>query len=206
MPIIFSALITFSLGYALVSGLAFSVVKKTAEDLKTFDVTEPPPPPEEKPPPPQKTETPPPPQISAPPPLVRMETPAPPIQTTPVMTPAPIITPTAKPAPPAPPAPPPVNRSAQAKANLASYFTDSDYPPAAQDAQQQGTTRFSLTVGPDGRVSDCQVTGSSGSSSLDQATCNILRRRARFTPAMNTAGQAVSGSASGAIKWVLPAE
>ena len=72
VPIVLSALITFTLGYALVSGLAFNVVKKAAEDLKTFDVNEPPPPPEEKPPPPEKTDIPPPPQISAPPPLVRM--------------------------------------------------------------------------------------------------------------------------------------
>ena len=40
------------LGYALVTGLAYSVAKKAMEDLKTFDVTEPPPPPEEQPPPP----------------------------------------------------------------------------------------------------------------------------------------------------------
>lgn len=205
VPIVLSALITFTLGYALVSGLAFNVVKKAAEDLKTFDVNEPPPPPEEKPPPPEKTDIPPPPQISAPPPLVRMETPAPPIQTTPVIQP-PIITPTARPAPPAPPAPPPPKQSARAKANLASYFSDDDYPPSAQRNEEQGTTRFRLSIGTDGRVTDCQVTGSSGSSALDAATCSILRRRARYSPAIGAGGQPITDSDSGSIRWVLPAD
>ena len=41
--IIVVALIHVALGYALVTGLAYNVVKKAAEDLKTFDVNEPPP-------------------------------------------------------------------------------------------------------------------------------------------------------------------
>ena len=55
--IVIVALIHVALGYALVSGLAYNVVKKAAEDLKTFDVEdEPPPPPEEPPPPPEQTD------------------------------------------------------------------------------------------------------------------------------------------------------
>ena len=104
VPIALSALITFTLGYALVSGLAFNVVKKAAEDLKTFDVEDEPPPPEEPPPPPEDNPLPPPPQVSAPPPLVRIETPAPQIQTTPVIQQV-IISAGAKPGPPAPQAP-----------------------------------------------------------------------------------------------------
>ena len=78
VPIVMSALITFILGYALVSGLAYSVVKQAADDLKTFDVEkEPPPPPDEPPPPPEKNPLPPPPpQVSAPPPLVKLAWPS----------------------------------------------------------------------------------------------------------------------------------
>ena len=98
VAIIIVALIHVLLGYVLVSGLAYNVVKKAAEDLKTFDVEdEPPPPPEEPPPPPEDNPLPPPPQVSAPPPLVRIESPAPPIQTTPNIQPV-IITPRAEPA------------------------------------------------------------------------------------------------------------
>jgi len=50
--------------YAIVTGLAYNVIKKTAENLKVVDVEEQPPPPEEPPPP----EKPPPPPLEYPPP------------------------------------------------------------------------------------------------------------------------------------------
>jgi protein TonB len=39
-------------------------------------------------------------------------------------------------------------------------------------------TGFRLTIGTDGKVSDCQVTKSSGSAELDKTTCDLMRRRA----------------------------
>jgi protein TonB len=213
VPIVMSALITFLMGYALASGLAYSVVKQAAEDLKTFDVEdEPPPPPDEPPPPPEENPLPPPPpEVSAPPPLVRLETPAPPITTTPVIQPTPPITPIARPAPPAPPAPPPpppprVSQAARAQGSLPGLFSTDDYPQAALRNEEQGTTAVSLTIGPNGRVSGCNVTSSSGSRSLDDTTCRILRSRARFTPAKDQAGNPISDTSSARISWELPAD
>jgi protein TonB len=200
--IIVVALIHLALGYALVTGLAYNVAKKAMEDLKTFDVTEEPPPPEEQPPPPEKTDTPPPPQIVAPPPLVRTNQTAPPIISTPVA-PPPQITPRAPPAPPAPPAP--RIEPARAKANLASYVSNDDYPSDAVNREESGTTGFRLDVGPDGRVSNCTITSSSGSRSLDATTCRLMKSRARFTPATNSSGAKVADSVNSRIRWVLPA-
>jgi protein TonB len=95
---------------------------------------------------------------------------------------------------------------ARAKANLASYVSDADYPDSALRAGEQGTTGFRLTIGPDGRVSGCEVTSSSGSSALDSATCRIMKSRARFTPAHDSTGKAVGDSQSARIRWVLPKE
>lgn len=205
--IVIVALIHIALGYALVTGLAYNVIKKAAEDLKTFDVEDEPPPPPEEPPPPPEQNTPPPPQVVAPPPIVRTNTVAPPIISTPVA-PPPVITPRAAPAPPAPPAPPPprVSQAAKAKANLASLFSTDDYPQSAIRNEEQGTTAVRLSVGPDGRVADCSVTQSSGSSALDGATCNILRRRARFTPAKDQAGNPISDTYNQRIRWELPSD
>ena len=201
--IIVVALLHVVLGYALVTGLAYNVIKDAASDLKTFDVTEPPPPPEEKPPP-EKPNTPPPPQIVAPPPMVRITTIAPQIQTVSVA-PPPVITPTARPAPPPPPQP--VKRdSARAKGSLVGLFSSEDYPVSALSANQQGTTAVRLTIGADGRVAGCDITSSSGSSSLDSATCNILRRRARFSPAMDSDGHPTTDTYSQRITWRVPAE
>ncbi|WP_395000998.1 energy transducer TonB [Sphingomonas sp.] len=201
VSIIVVALLHIVLGYALVTGLAYNVLKKVATDLKTFDVTEPPPPPEEKPP---EQKLPPPPQVVAPPPMVRMITMAPQIQTVSIA-PPPVITLRAPPAPPAPPAP--VKReSARAKGSLIGLFSSEDYPNSALSANEQGTTAVQLTIGTDGRVSGCNITSSSGSSSLDNATCNILRRRARFSPALDSDGHPTTDTYSQRITWRVPAE
>jgi protein TonB len=205
--IIIVALIHIALGYALVTGLAYNVIKNAAEKMKTFDVEEEPPPPPEEPPPPPDTETPPPPQIVAPPPIVRTNTVAPPIISTPVA-PPPVITPTARPAPPAPPAPPKpvISQAAKAKANLNSLFSTDDYPPSALRNEEHGTTQVRLSIGTDGRVTDCSVSASSGSSTLDNATCSIIRRRARYTPAKDQSGNPIAGTDSARIRWELPAD
>ncbi len=212
VSIVIVALIHAFLGYAIISGLAYSVVKKAAEDLKTFDVEEePPPPPEEVPPPPPESQTQIPPPVVSPPPLVRTNTQPPPVSTVSVA-PPPVITPqapTAPPAPPAPPPPPPAPvkvQPAKARANLASYITDEDYPADALRNEQSGTTGFRLEIGPDGRVTNCSITRSSGASSLDNATCRILRSRARFTPATDSSGAKTNDTFSSAIRWVIPEE
>ncbi len=199
------------LGYALITGLAYNVVKKVAADLKTFNVEEEPPPPEEKPPPPPPDQPTPPPPVVTPPPIVRTNTMPPPIVTTNVA-PPPVITPTAPPAPPRPPAPPPPPppprkvQPARAKANLVSLFSDEDYPASAVRAGESGATGFRLDVGTNGRVSACTVTSSSGSSALDSTTCRLLRSRARFTPATDSTGAATTDTVTGRIVWRLPAD
>ena len=112
-------------------------------------------------------------------------------------------------APPPPPLHPPVPRPPGAppqrhRANLSSYVTRDDYPAAALRGNEEGVTGVRLTVGADGRVSDCSVTASSGSSALDQATCRILRSRARYAPALDAAGQPASGTDNARIRWTLP--
>jgi protein TonB len=93
---------------------------------------------------------------------------------------------------------------ARARANLASYVSDADYPASAIRDEQQGTTRYRLPVGADGRVSDCAVTGSSGSPALDATTCRLMKSRARFSPARDSDGKSTTDIVSNAIRWVLP--
>jgi len=192
--IVIVGLIHLVLGYAIITGLAYNVVKEKLEDLKTFDVEDEPPPPEEPPPPPEDTPLPPPPMVSAPPPLVRLDTPPPPISTTPViqppMPPTPVVT------PPAPPAPPPAPRITQPKSVVGSL-------QGLIRNDEQGTVSVVLTIGTNGRVSDCSVAGSSGSRTLDSTTCRILKSRAKFTPAQDSSGNPTTGTFRQSIKWVL---
>jgi len=163
-------------------------------------------------------------------PTPQAETPLPPSVITHVppvieMPPRPVIAPT-EPLPPTPPTPvartepapvpvpvlkadpPPIKqiKPARAKANLASYVSDEDYPTTAARLEEQGTTRFRLAVGPDGRVKDCTVTASSGSSALDTTTCRLMRQRAKFQPATGSDGKPTSDTVASAIRWVLPSD
>ncbi len=203
VSIVIVALIHVLLGYFIVTGLAYNVVKKAAEDLKTFDVEEEPPPPEDPPPPPEDT-LPPPPEISNPPPLVRFESPSPMVvpQTPPIAQPP---TPTYVPAPPAPPAPPPprITQPKSASGNLQGLIRNDDYPQSAIEADQQGSVTVVLTIGSNGRVSGCSVASSSGSRALDSTTCRVLTSRARFTPAQDSSGNPTTGTVRQQIKWVL---
>jgi TonB family protein len=98
-----------------------------------------------------------------------------------------------------PPAPP-----VRAQADLASLFTQTDYPPDAMVRGETGSVGFAVAVAPDGSVSACRVTRSSGSESLDALTCRILTERAHFTPARNAAGDAVADEIGSSVTWTLP--
>ena len=102
------------------------------------------------------------------------------------------------------PAPAAAAEPARARANLASYISNDDYPASALQAREQGQVEFTLDVGPDGRVTQCAVAQSSGSAALDSTTCRIMRSRARFTPARDLAGNPVPDRMRGRIGWRLP--
>jgi protein TonB len=198
----FTAVVVGGLLYAIVTGLAYNVVKKSIQDLKTFDVEVQPPPPEQPPPPPKDMPKVPPPPMT-PPPLVRMEAPPPPIAvvTTPYIPPVAV-------APPAPPLPPRKAVSASpARGDVRTAFSNDDYPAAAIAANAEGTAQAQLTIGPDGRVTGCNLIKSTGNGALDATTCNILRRRVKFTPARDTNGNATNDTyTTPPIRWVLPPE
>jgi protein TonB len=96
-----------------------------------------------------------------------------------------------------------VTKAQSAKGNLQNLFTADDYPSDAVRNEDQGTVGVSLAIGTDGRVSNCNVTSSSGSRSLDSATCRILRSRARFSPAKGSNGQPMADTYNQRITWRL---
>jgi periplasmic protein TonB len=104
----------------------------------------------------------------------------------------PIVKPKFTPKPPAP------------KGNPGNWANTNDYPPRALQQEREGTTGFRVSVGPDGKVTDCQITASSGHADLDAATCSNVKRRARFDPAIDGEGNKVSGSYSNRVRWVIP--
>lgn len=205
VSIIIVILLHAFLGYALVTGLAYEAVQQVKQKLNVVDVKEEEPPEEEEPPPePEKQIEPP---IVSPPPLVKTVTPPP--QVTTVATPPPFVqmTPKAAPTPaPPPPPPPPVAKRPNPipKGNPGNWANTNDYPSRALQQEREGTTGFRVTVGANGRVTDCQISSSSGHPDLDTATCTNVTRRARFDPALDGNGQPTTGTYSNRVRWQIP--
>ena len=69
-----------------------------------------------------------------------------------------------------------------------------NYPSRAVRSGTEGTVGVSVTVGPNGKVSACSVSSSSGSDVLDEAACDGMRRYAQFDPALDEDGNPTSAS------------
>ena len=85
-------------------------------------------------------------------------------------------------------------------------FTQDDYPARALRGGEQGRVAYRLEISPNGRVSGCTIRRSSGSTALDDTTCRIVRTRARFAPARDSAGNAVPDARDGEVIWQLGRE
>jgi TonB family protein len=83
-------------------------------------------------------------------------------------------------------------------------FRTDDYPRVALARRQEGLVAVVLRIGADGRVKQCVVAESSGFESLDRTTCDIIRERAKYTPARDLGNQPVEGLDRARIRWALP--
>lgn len=189
----FAAVLLFHalLIYFLVTGLGKQAVQMVAQPIQALIVREQPVLPPSPPPPPA-------PQITAPPPFIplpdiRMQVPPPPMAITAPPSPkpppkqdfkpspAPAPTQVApSPAPAAPPAPAPVRTGAS---RIASAGCDVPEKPAASDRLgEMGTVTISVTIGPNGSVTQSSVASSSGFKRLDDAALAAIGL-CRFRPA-----------------------
>ncbi len=180
------ALIHVFVGYALVTGLAYEAAKKVISKVTTVDIKEEKPKEEEPPPPPPKEDTPPPP-IVAPPPPINIAPAPPPVQT--------VITP--------PPAPSKARGASPKNQGSWAARIQSNYPTRAAREEREGRVGVRVQIGPDGKVTSCSVTSSSGSPDLDEAACDGMTRYARYNPALDTAGNPIGDTACTAIVYRL---
>jgi len=78
-----------------------------------------------------------------------------------------------------------------AKGEIRAIFKVDDYPAAAQMKGEEGTAQARLSIDPQGVVTRCMIVRTSGYRSLDDATCRIIQKRARFAPARDDDGKAI---------------
>ncbi|MGJ3626441.1 energy transducer TonB [Sphingomonas sp. MMS24-JH45] len=195
-----------AIGYLFVSGMAVEIAAKFVPTLTTTNVPiDVPPPPEPAPPPRPEAKTVP--SHTAPTASTTiLESPASSWTVTiapgPLTLDPPVLVPFDPPAPP-PPAPS-LAVGAEVRGDRTAWFGTDDYPPSAIRAEEEGTVAVALGIGGDSRVTSCRVTASSGSSALDQVTCRLYQKRARFTPARDAGGATIAASYSDRVVWRLP--
>ena len=95
-------------------------------------------------------------------------------------------------------------RSAIPGPSRATWVTNDDYPTAALRDEIQGVVGIEVMIGADGRVTAWSVKTSSGNDLLDQATCRLYARRARFQAALDDGGNPTVGRYSDRIRWQIP--
>jgi protein TonB len=171
--------------YALINGLAATIISKLPEELKVAveqeKITPKPPPP-----PPPQVDIPPPPV--APPPEINIQ----------IDAPAPTITVSNKPPPPVP-----VHEAVSTPVSIGRpHSCLQNYPPMSQKLGEEGTTKLSFHIMTDGSVTNVAVAGSSGSERLDSAAVTCVGHW-RYKPATQD-GQAVEAPWLANVVWKIP--
>jgi TonB family protein len=84
--------------------------------------------------------------------------------------------------------------SASAQADLRAIFNWQDYPQEAMSRRQEGMVQFLLFVDEKGKLAACHVLKPSGIPVLDGMGCQVIGKRAKFKPALDSAGAPIRSS------------
>lgn len=90
------------------------------------------------------------------------------------------------------------------KGNPGQFFSEDAYPAEAIRLREEGRVVAKLWIDTTGKVASCTVQTSSGSRSLDQATCDVALEKVVFEPARDRKGQAIAASYMLPVRWALP--
>jgi protein TonB len=166
---------------ALIVGLSNDQLRKEVMDISASVVAKKAAPKDLPPPPPSMVR--PPPSVAAPPPQIVIAAP-PPVVAAPVVA-----------AP--PPPPPPTELKAIEKTHSLP-----PYPALSQRMGEQGTTLLKVAIDTTGKVTECTVVTSSGSTRLDAAAVEYVKANWRWQPPTQ-AGKPVAATTEVSVKWDL---
>lgn len=84
------------------------------------------------------------------------------------------------------------------------WLTSSDYPAGALAKGASAIVRFRLMVGSDGIPTQCFVQQATMSPEFIKLTCDLLMKRARFSPALDRDGKPVASYYTNSVRWLAP--
>ncbi len=83
------------------------------------------------------------------------------------------------------------------------WFRSADYPTNMLNQLRTGLVYFRLLIDPDGTINDCTVQRSPMPMEFAVRTCELVKRRGRFEPALDAGGQPIKSYWLSAVRWVL---
>jgi Gram-negative bacterial TonB protein C-terminal len=92
----------------------------------------------------------------------------------------------------------------QPTGNPGTWVTSGDYPMKMLRERQNAHIRFRLIIGVDGKVISCAVQSAAGPTDFRDWTCDLIKRRAKFPPALDATGKPVKAYWSSSVRWGVP--
>lgn len=86
--------------------------------------------------------------------------------------------------------------------SLTKWLTPNDYPKGSLSIGASAIVRFRIMVGADGLPTKCAVQQATMSPDFVKLTCDLLMRRARFTPALDHDGKPVASFYTNSVRWL----
>lgn len=83
------------------------------------------------------------------------------------------------------------------------WFRSADYPKNMLNELRTGLVYFRLLVDPDGTISDCTIQRSPMPVEFAVRTCEVVKQRGSFVPALDADGEPIRSYWLGAVRWVL---
>ncbi len=83
------------------------------------------------------------------------------------------------------------------------WLGSNDYPTAMLYKGGNGLIQFRLDLEVDGSVSKCAILDQAGDSVFSKTTCDLISKRAKFSPAIGRNGQPIRSFYVDAVRWIM---
>lgn len=88
--------------------------------------------------------------------------------------------------------------------NVASWLRLDEYPERSLRAGENVTIRYRLNVDSSGNTTHCEILGGATSPEVASFACERLKQRAKFKPAVDSAGNPAASYYIGSTTWMIP--
>lgn len=97
-----------------------------------------------------------------------------------------------------------LTRRATPTRNPGRWMSSSDYPTGLLRKGMQGLVQVRLSVGTDGKPTQCHIQKSTRPQGFDDAVCDALMRKARFDPALDKDGKPLASYWRTSVRFDIP--